>query len=150
MIYDFVSKPENFEPEFKAAGCFLEYDARLLFLQKRDDARVEPGRWGHPAGKVKVSDDCIDSAVLREINEETGLELGKEDLFSWGLMCIRYPEFDFDYHVYRCNLNHLGQKPKIRIDVNEHQAYAWKTFDEARTMDLMRDEWDCLRKVYGL
>ncbi len=143
-------RPEDFKTEFKAVGCLLEYDARVLFLQRSDDAKVEPGKWGHPAGKVEVLDDCLESAVLREVREETGLDLEREGLFHWGVMYVRYPEFDFEYHVYRCNLNPLGSEPEVRLS-KEHKGKVWETVDRAiSSLDLMRDEATCLKMVYGL
>lgn len=46
-------------------------DGRIVLVQRRDN-----GRWGLPGGMVDWGED-IPTAVCRELNEETGLELAR-------------------------------------------------------------------------
>ncbi|NLN71942.1 MAG: DUF126 domain-containing protein [Thermoplasmatales archaeon] len=51
-------------------------DGRILMLRRPDGARSYPGRWSLCAGKVEEGEDP-ETAAVREIMEETGIEAGK-------------------------------------------------------------------------
>jgi 8-oxo-dGTP pyrophosphatase MutT (NUDIX family) len=58
-----------------AAACVVQHGAVLLQL-RRDD-----GRWGFPGGAIELGESA-EEAVLREVAEETGLEVRVESLLG--------------------------------------------------------------------
>lgn len=58
-----------------AAALILVDDALLL------DCRIDDGTWGLPAGRVE-DDETVTEAVIREVREETGLEVTSVELFG--------------------------------------------------------------------
>ncbi|HUD02375.1 MAG TPA: NUDIX domain-containing protein, partial [Rhabdochlamydiaceae bacterium] len=93
----FQDPPENFNPKVEVAACFITVDQKVLFI-KRQLHCSEPGKWGIPGGKVEKG-ETAHQAVLREVKEETGLDLPRA-VKHLGTVYIRYPEVDFIYHMY--------------------------------------------------
>lgn len=62
-------------PNYRVAVEALIIKNNKIFITKRaDDAKVAPGKWNVPAGKVKYEEIPAD-AVIRECLEETQLEV---------------------------------------------------------------------------
>jgi 8-oxo-dGTP pyrophosphatase MutT (NUDIX family) len=141
----FIQKPSGFNSKFDVVSCFLEHEGRFLLLH-RSDSENEGNRWGAPAGKVEKGEDLLDAAT-RELFEETGITLRKERLRYWGKTFVRYPKFDFVYHIY--STEHLGG-PQIKINLKEHKNFRWVTPTEALAMPLMMDEDTSIKLFYKL
>ncbi len=54
---------------------------RVLILKRSTDSKNNPGKWDFPGGKVDAGED-IDSALLREVSEETGLDIELSEVLS--------------------------------------------------------------------
>ena len=70
---------------------------------KRQPHKTEGNMWGIPGGKVEKG-ETSHQAVMREIREETGLDL-PVSIKYFGKVYIRYPEVDFIYHMYGHDLD---------------------------------------------
>jgi len=131
MIYK--EKPENFNPKLEAVGCFIERDGKILLLH-RQPWRPEGNTWGLPAGKVYKGEEITD-AIVREIKEETGLTMSKNDVtFLWRLY-IKYPTYDSIFNVFKTSTN----EKHIVINNEEHQNFKWVSPTEALGMPLIGD-----------
>ncbi len=75
----FLSKPENLRINFEAVGCFLEHDGEIVLLH-RQDHKPQGNTWGTPGGKVNPGESLSDACV-REVFEESGVEISKPILF---------------------------------------------------------------------
>lgn len=65
------------------AGAFI-YDPvtrRILLVQSRGD------KWGAPKGSMEQTDLSIEDCAIREVREETGIELEKRQLEVWYNTC---------------------------------------------------------------
>ncbi|MBR9704159.1 NUDIX hydrolase [Candidatus Pacearchaeota archaeon] len=145
MLYR--KKPVDFKEKFSAVGCFIENNKEFPFLKRVPTSRVEPNTYGHPAGKIDPGEDPL-QAILRETKEETGLILNPHRLGYIGELFVRYPKFDFTYHMYHTL---LVNRPNIIINPKEHTDFSWKTPKKAISdLDLMLDEEECLRIVFNL
>jgi len=140
----FQEPPENFNPKVEVAACFITVDENVLFL-KRQPHRSEPSKWGIPGGKLEKG-ETAHQAVLREIKEETGLNL-PHDVEHLGTVYIRYPEVDFIYHMYGHDLE--AYPAQVVIDPQEHEECRWMTLGEALELPLIRGEDECIYLVYG-
>ncbi len=52
----------------------IEKDGKFLIVKRSEKEDNLPGKWLFPGGKVEVGEDAL-QALLREIKEETGLEV---------------------------------------------------------------------------
>lgn len=141
----FLEKPDDFKPELEIVSCFLEHDGKILLLH-RQDHKPQGNTWGVPAGKIDLG-ESKDEAMRRELFEETGVT-AKEKKSVWErTVYVRYPEYDFVYHIYRLTLNEF---PSVMIDDRAHKSYVWITPEESLAMNLIRDLDACVKLSFGL
>ena len=143
MIYR--EKPDGFSPKFEVVSCFVEHDGHILLLH-RQDHKPEGNTWGVPAGKVDAGEH-INEAIIREIKEETSLVVHDEQLKHAHTLFVRYPEYDFVYHIFHVD---LPEKFAISIQSNEHKTFEWIRPAEALKMNLILDEDACIKLFYSL
>lgn len=140
-----TEKPAEFNPIFEVVSCYVEYDGKILLLH-RQDHKSEGGCWGMPAGKVDEGEN-INEAVIREVQEETGQKIAEEKLNYIGKVYVKYPDYDFIYHMYRTVLT---EPPVITLSQREHKAYQWETPIKALDLKLVRDLYECIKMSYSI
>ncbi|MDO8470033.1 MAG: NUDIX hydrolase [bacterium] len=138
-------KPEGFNPRFEVVSCFMEENGRILLLH-RQDHKPEGNSWGVPAGKVDES-ESVGEAMLRELFQETGYQAREDELQYIQKVYVKYPTFDFIYHIYHLP---LSQKTAITLASSEHKNYEWTTPAEALQKNLIRDLDACIKLFYKL
>ena len=138
-------KIEYFKSKFEVVSAFVEHGGEIVLLH-RQDYKPQGNTWGAPAGKVNAHEDLL-TAILRELKEEIGLTPDPKELTLFESYYVRYPEYDFKYHVYRLVLK---VRPTIRINPAEHKGYRWIQPREALALDLIPDEDSCIKWSYGL
>lgn len=143
MIY--VEKPDGFAPDFSVAGVFVESKGEILQLLRVADRKIEPMKWGSPAGRIESGEDAR-TTTLRELKEETGLLVFSDQLVFVQQYFVEYPDCKFTYDVFRLLFPH---SPEIILS-HEHVAKVWIPPAFASSLDLMTDEWECICLVYGL
>ncbi|MEX0933727.1 MAG: NUDIX hydrolase [Candidatus Paceibacterota bacterium] len=141
MIYKNI--PKNFNPRFEVVSCYVEHDGEILLLH-RHDHKSEGGRWGVPAGKIDEGEKEIE-AMLREMKEETGYEFTSGNLKYITKVYVRYPEYDFVYHMFRTE---VGEKQEVVLSKTEHRAHTWVSPVEALTLELVKDLDKCIEMCY--
>ncbi len=143
MVYH--TKPADFSAKFEIVSCFVEADRDILLLLRQDN-KPQGNTLGVPAGKVNPKEDHL-SAILREIYKETGFHTFFEEPEFYGTVFVRYPEYDFVYHIY-----HLDLPMKIQVQINpqEHKGFAWVKPEQALRMRLIGDLDACIRLFYKL
>jgi len=142
------TKPEGFNPKFSVAGCVIEHDGKILLLKYPDSKKDNPNKWASPAGKIDPGETAKD-AVIREIFEETGLEIDPQKLIFIEQAYDRYPSYDYIYYLFRYKIL-SKERPNIRLKIKEHISHKWSTVEEALKEDLVCDHDYCIKKVYGL
>lgn len=142
---NYFQKPEDFAEKFTIVSCFVEWQGYFLLLQ-RVDRVAQPAMRGPPAGKVK-SGELPEQAIVRELQEETKIEVTEQQLQFWGESYVRYPEYDF---VYREYIYSVAEKPAIVLNPTEHQKYRRVRPEQALAMDLMPGEELLVRRRYGI
>ena len=143
MIYREI--PEEFEPRFDVVSCFVEANGEVLFLHRQDN-KSEGNRWGIPAGKIEEGETELE-AMVREIREETGLDIPAEKIAYFNKVYVRYPEYDFVYHMLYTKLD---SRPIILLDEREHKDFSWVLPQAALKMPLVLDEDACIKLFYGM
>lgn len=76
-------------PVIVAAAVVVE-DGRVLLTQRMPKGHL-PGKWEFPGGKVEPGEDPV-AAVVREVREETTVELAVDDILD--VTFHRYPGVD--------------------------------------------------------
>jgi len=142
MLY--LNPPENFNPQFEVASCFIEQDGKILLLH-RHDGKIGGNKWGSPAGKVEAGESPL-QAIAREAKEETGLTLALERFQYFKKVFVRYPEFDFVFHIFSAKLEFSSE---IKLN-KEHKDFIWATPASALRLDLILDEDACIKIFYGI
>jgi mutator protein MutT len=99
-----------------ACGCLIFNKNNEVLLQKRSD----DGLWGNPGGSMDIGETCEDT-VIREIKEETGLNILKEDLHIFNIYSGEtqhhiYPNGDEVYYV---NIIYMVSKYNGDITVDD-------------------------------
>lgn len=143
MIYH--KPPESFVIQFEAAGCFCEYNGEILLLQRNNDDTFG-GHWALPAGGLEIGEDIF-TAMIREIDEEIGLNLGKSQLQFLEKMYVEHGDKQFTFHFFQTQ---FLSRPAVKINLQEHQNFLWCTPQNALSLQLVEDMDTCLKKFYKL
>ena len=128
--------------DISVTGCFVEHGGKLLYLHRQPE-KSQGDMWGLPAGKQENEE--LDATMIREIREETGIQLKAEDLEYLNMVYATYPEFNVVFHMYRAIVN---EEPQVTLSHEEHQDYDWYTPEEATKIQLMDDMLECMQMHY--
>lgn len=136
-------EPLSFNPRFSIVSCYVEVKNNILLLH-RNESKSEGDKWGVPAGKIDEGEDEI-KAMIRELQEETGISLQPTEVHYLTKVFVRYPEYDFIYHMFKANLDNYKS---IKINPKEHQSFKWVSPSQALGMNLVRGLDQCIEMFY--
>jgi 8-oxo-dGTP pyrophosphatase MutT (NUDIX family) len=141
----FRNKPHDFNSKFNVVGCFCEYNGKLLLLL-RSINKPQGNMWGLPSGKVENNEN-LHVSIQREVLEETGIRANIDDFQYLGSSFVRFPEYDFIYHLFKLKLK---EAEKIKINPSEHNDFQWLTPQEATNLkNGMEDLDNCIKLYYS-
>ncbi len=140
----FKTEPEGFKKQIEVVGCFVENSGEFLLLH-RQPQKVNGGKWGKPAGKIDAG-ETPSQAMVRELFEETGMQIPESDLSYFDSIFVRHEGRDFVYHMFSTQ---LPDRPKVTLNPGEHQAFIWISPSQALEMDLLHDNNECIKLFYG-
>ena len=142
MIYS--TEPAGFKRGIDVVGCYVEHAGTFLLLY-RQPHKPNGNKWGMPAGKVDMG-ETKSQAMVREIHEETGIEIAEADLQYFDSVFVQHEGTDFIYHMFSVQ---LIEQPEVTISPQEHQGFRWVSPDEAKAMDnLVHDNEACIELFY--
>ncbi len=141
----FIEKPDVFEPKFEVVGCFVQCGEEIVMLHRLNH-KPQGGTWGLPSGKIDLG-ETLHETVCRETREETGLEINLEEIKFFKSLFVKYPDYDFVYHIFSVELN---EKPEIKISPSEHQDFRWVTPSEALELPFIEDLDGCIKLFYDI
>lgn len=110
---------------------------RLLLLRRREDLDLFPGLWDLPGGGVELSDSNLESALAREVREETDFRVRVGEVLDGSLQWIRVgaePRFPSAVVCFRC-ATRSGRAP--RLDSREHSEFAWVGRRDLQALDVV-------------
>ena len=132
--------------KFKTAGTLIECKGKILILHRKP-TRLISETWGLPAGKISENEKDIDAAV-REIFEETGLNINAEKLEFIGDFGGIYGDFDVKFLTFRLKINDFFD---VKLNLEEHSEYKWITPEECYEIkNLIHGFHNLLEKIYGI
>jgi 8-oxo-dGTP pyrophosphatase MutT (NUDIX family) len=85
--------------------------------------------------------------MRRELREETGLTPQPDELTFFKTWYVRGPDRDLVFHVFRLE---LPVEPEVVLNDYDHQAFRWATLEEALKMDLIHDNGETIKLVFGM
>ena len=83
-----------------AAVALIDTDGRVL-LARRPEGKEMAGLWEFPGGKV-LPGESPESALVRELKEELGLDTAESCLAPFAFASHRYPTFHLLMPLYVC------------------------------------------------
>ncbi len=115
--------------EYKlAVGMWIVDGENRIFLTRRSmEKSYAPGKWENPAGHVQAGEIPVD-AVIRELLEETGIRVEKEQIVMLGASRF-WPYLGRDYGVRM----HVDVKD-VKFQKGETDGAKWVTFEEFVSM----------------
>lgn len=141
----YYEKPADFNPSIETSICFIQYEDKFLMLH-RQDYKPEGNTWGVPGGKLDKSETPM-QAVVREIFEETTLNIAEDKTSYVGEVYLRTSNNDVILHVF---VSETPPNPeKVHIAFKEHKGFTWVTSKDALKMNLMQDEEKLIELIYG-
>ena len=110
------------------ACALVDTDKRVLIAQ-RPEGKALAGLWEFPGGKVDAGEDP-ETALIRELSEELGIEIARADLEPLTFASHGYPEFHLLMPLYLC------KRWQGNIAAQENQQLLWVSADELRLYDM--------------
>ena len=116
------------------AACVLLDGEGAVLIAKRPVGRPLAGLWEFPGGKVE-SGEVPEDALVRELQEELGIEIAKRDLRPLTFASHAYPEFHLLMPVYLCrkwqgSVTPLEGQEILWVKPSELHAYDMPPADE--------------------
>ncbi len=98
-----------------------------ILLLKRSKKSKNPGKWDLPGGHLE-KEETIEEALLREIEEETGLEIEVGEILGTAEFSKETKQFKDE----KRGLRFLAYCENGEVEISdEHQDFGWFSFEEA-------------------
>ncbi|MBC8020012.1 MAG: 8-oxo-dGTP diphosphatase MutT [Methyloceanibacter sp.] len=111
------------------AACALLDREGAVLLAKRPAGRPLAGLWEFPGGKVEAGEQP-EEALIRELREELGIDIAKEDLTPLTFASHAYPDFHLLMPVYLC------RRWQGHLTAHEGQELLWVRPDTLHLYDM--------------
>jgi 8-oxo-dGTP pyrophosphatase MutT (NUDIX family) len=128
----FFERPNNFQVGLEVAGCYCEYEDKILFLKRHPD-KPHGNTWTIPGGKLDPGETPCQGAV-REVFEETGILMNPDELHVIDALYLRSDQ-NYVFHRFYKRFANL---PAINLGLAEHTQAKWVTISEALALPLIR------------
>ena len=116
-----------------AAVALIDKDGRILLAQ-RPEGKPMAGLWEFPGGKVKPG-ETPENALIRELDEELGIDTWASCLAPLTFASHSYAEFHLLMPVFACRKWHGTAQAR------EGQALAWVRPDKLREFSMPPADW---------
>ncbi len=143
MLY--LEKPIDFVSEMEQSGSFVEHDGDILLLL-RSAHDTYPNQWTLPSGGHMEGEDKY-TAVIREIFEETGLKMQKEDMQFIKTCYMHLEEYGINITYYLFHTT-ISERKEIVLNKDEHADFRWVNPQAALTLPLTPYLRECIDWVY--
>lgn len=106
-------------------GAVIERDSKFLVLKRSKDKDFQPEAWETVTGRLE-QDESPNDAILREVKEETGLDVEIILPLDTGFFYRGGKEFPMVFIAYYCK--YVGGEINLSW---EHSEFKWITLEEA-------------------
>ncbi|MBB5888265.1 NUDIX hydrolase, partial [Lactovum miscens] len=107
--------PSNFRFSVEA---LIEFNGKYLLCKRSSTAKVAPGIWNIPAGKVQYIEG-LEEAIFREVKEETNLEIVNPEYLSYHFINNKDQRIVYTYYAKVENIDDLI------VDDTEFDDFSW-------------------------
>ncbi len=114
---------------FVAVHGVISNRGRVILLRRAARLKYAPGDWDLPGGHLAAGED-FEQCLLREVREETGLDIGVERLLGVNKM----PAEAYVQVFYACR---TLVYQKVTLQPREHVEYRWVTPQKMAALDLI-------------
>ncbi|MEZ5691536.1 MAG: 8-oxo-dGTP diphosphatase MutT [Rickettsiales bacterium] len=123
------------------AAALINDEGKIL-LARRPEGKRLAGKWEFVGGKVEEG-EIPEEALVRELKEELGIKVAKEDLEPFYFLSHPYPEFDFHLFmpVYLCRKWQGEAKPL------EHSALRWEFAADMGDIDMIEADAELVKRL---
>jgi len=111
------------------AACALLDREGAVLIAKRPQGRSLAGLWEFPGGKVEPGEEP-EGALIRELNEELGIEIERRDLTPLTFASHACPDFHLLMPVYLC------RRWQGSVAAREGQELLWVKLDKLHLYDM--------------
>jgi len=122
MLQAFDTPPTDFDVQMSFAICYIKHGDQYLFTQRNEEKK----HWCIPGGKMEFGETPL-MGCIREIKEETNIDLLEDQIKYLGKVYLRYPHGDFESYPY---IYEVKSKPPITLNF-ENIDYKWLNLEEA-------------------
>ena len=125
-----------------SCGCLIFNEKKQVLLQKRSDDNL----WGNPGGTMELGETIYDTAI-REIKEETNLDIEKKDLKIFNIYSGEeqhhiYPNKDEIYFV-----NIIFEINKVNGTLKkDNESIELRYFDICNLPSNITKPFECVKK----
>ncbi len=125
---------------YPCCNVMVEKDGRILMVKRAIEPQL--GKYDLPGGFMDMTDESIEDAAYRELNEEIGIDENKVSKLSYlGSHTTPYTWMDSEImnvcSFFACSL--LADESSILIDEKENQAHTWVRKEDLHEIDFA---WD--------
>ena len=116
----------------EVASCFIiDEQDRFLIVRRSDTDWWRPLHWEIPGGKIDDTDETANHAAIREVEEETGLEL-IQCRFMELYKSERITKF---YFISRWWVGDITIPITQENGIIEHDKYRWASIDDLKNQE---------------
>jgi len=115
-------------------GAVIVCDGKILLVKRRG----EPGRgkWSVPGGLVELG-ETVEEAVIREVKEETGLDVAEPELIDVVDNIVRDEKGEIKWHFIILDFFVKVRGGELRAS-DDAEEIRWVPLDEAEKYDLTK------------
>lgn len=123
--------------------AFLRCQGKILLLKRAMTKKVDPGKYTGVGGKVEPGESFVD-AVVREVQEETGLTISSEKLVPNGIFQIADPENDAEWVI---TAFMVETDEEVKIEPSEDGEFHWLRPEKLTGLPVLPDVADYLETI---
>lgn len=128
------------------AGKAIIFDTKKRILLLKESSKyidgTNVGRWGVPGGRLEA-EETIESGLIREVMEETGLVVRKGRLLD---ALENFPKISGKtVHIIRLYYECSIESNEVVLS-EDHDEYRWVNKDEIESLDVMDDVKEIIKK----
>ncbi|MGX7047453.1 hypothetical protein RU86_GL000171 [Lactococcus piscium] len=136
LQYNIPPHPKNENFRF-AVELLIKHNGKYLLCKRSSDAKIAPGIWNIPAGKVKYNEG-IEEALIRECEEETNLKVSNVCYLDCNFINKEHKRIVYLY------VTEVADISDLRIDAGEFDEWEWikaEDVDNYESVNLYIKRW---------